>query len=78
MPVGDDIVDAKIFEKLAQLADEWIRADHAVQEHVIEQLIAYRDALEPAYRERFVRYVNRKDDIASATSVYRLFYGALR
>lgn len=78
MPVGDEIVDSKIFGKLTQVADEWIRADHAVQERVLERLIAYRDSLDPGHRERLVQFAARKHDGAAATSVYRLFYGPLR
>jgi len=77
LPADDEVIDDKLlFGKLAQLADEWFRADHAVQDHVLEQLVAYRDALDTAHRERFARYVNRKHDRASA--VYQLFWGALR
>jgi len=78
MPAGDAIVDLRIFGRLVQLADEWIRADHAVQDHVIEQLIAYRDSLDPARRERLVSYAATKCEAMSATSVYQLFYGPLR
>jgi hypothetical protein len=79
LPADDEVIDEKLlFGKLGQLADEWPRADHAVQEHVLEQLIAYRDSLDTTHRERFARYVNRKHDRCGDTSVYRLFWGPLR
>jgi len=78
MPAGDEVVDTKIFGKLTQAADEWIRADHAVQERVLEQLIAYRDSLDAVHRERLVQFAARRHDGAAGTSVYRLFYGPLR
>ena len=78
MPLSGDAVDSRLFGRLRQVADEWVRADHAVQDRVLEQLIAYRDALDPGHRERLVDYAARKHDGLPAASVYRLFYGPLR
>src|SRR3954467_15883489 len=39
MPVGDEVVEDFVFAKLTPLAEEWIRADHGVQERVLEQLV---------------------------------------
>jgi hypothetical protein len=78
MPVGDDVVDDFVFAKLTQLADEWLRADHAVQERVLVQLIAYRDSLDTTHREWMVRLAGRRHDRSGATSVFRLFWGPLR
>ena len=56
LPADDEVVDQHLlFGKLEQLSFEWPRADHAVQEHVLEQLVAYRDSLDPAHRERPAR-----------------------
>ncbi len=79
LPADDEVVDQHLlFGKLEQLSFEWPRADHAVQEHVLEQLVAYRDSLDTAHRERLARYVERKHDRCDPTSVYRLFWGPLR
>ncbi len=78
MPAGDEIVEDMMFGKLRQLADEWIRADHAVQQRVLEQLIAYRDSLDADHRARLVRFATRKHDGCADTSAYRLFWGPLR
>jgi hypothetical protein len=78
MPAGDEIAAGWLFEKLIQLADEWITADHAVQERVLEQLVAYRDSLDAVHRERLVSFASRKHDRFSAGTAYALFYGALR
>jgi hypothetical protein len=78
MPAGDEFVEGMVFGKLTQLADKWLRADHAVQERVLEQLVAYRDSLDAAHRERLMSFATRKHDSFSDTSAYRLFYGPLR
>jgi hypothetical protein len=74
----EEIVNLKVFGRLRQLADEWIRADHAVQDRVLEQLIAYRDSLDPGRRARLVGYAALRCEAMAATSVYQLFYGPLR
>lgn len=56
--IPDDVVgDTKLFKELGYLAEEWPRAAHAVQDEVIEQLVAYRDALPPDHQARFNAYV---------------------
>jgi hypothetical protein len=77
-PEGDPIVDLALFGKLIEVADQWMTANHAVQDHVIAQLVAYRDSLDAAHRDRLVSFVTARHDAAGATSAYRLFWGPLR
>ena len=78
-PEGDDVVEDFIFMKLGQLADEWVTGnDEVVQEHVIAQLLAYRDTLDEPHHLRLARRAQRRHDATAEGSDYREFYAPLK
>jgi hypothetical protein len=76
--VGEgEVADLMLFEDLGKLSSEWPRAAHAVQDKVVEELVAYRDGtLSAEHAQRFTAYVRRRRD-AAGESVFGLFWGKL-
>ena len=67
-----------LFGKLDQLSVEWLRADHVVQDHVIAQLVAYRDTLDAPYAARMNAFTAKRFGEYLAESPFRLFWGPIR
>jgi hypothetical protein len=70
-----EVADAFLFRSLGDLAGEWLRAAHAVQDEVLRQLLDYRSALPEAHRSRLDEYVARRRSGAGGN--LRLFWDAL-